>query len=109
MTSLPTRSPVFQSKKARGMNVAGRKSRGVDFWGSRTERIPCVKTGKTIVMAKQRNMPSASHLSFLKRVSRGMTLCSGCGCSCSSSSSAWSSRFSMVLLAALSSLWRRAR
>ena len=48
----PQRSPMFHMRKARGMNVAGRNN--ADEPGC-TERISCVKTGKTIVTAKVMN------------------------------------------------------
>ena len=49
----PTKSPVFQKRKARGMKQAGWRRRGAAEVG-RTLVICWVKTGKTIVTAKVR-------------------------------------------------------
>ena len=56
VTSRPAKSPVFQRRKASGMKHADCSIRGsgVSSSSGRTLVICCVKTGKTIVMAKVR-------------------------------------------------------
>ena len=56
--SRPSRSPVFQSRKARGMKQAGRSIRGAVSMGL-TLVICWVNTGKNIVMLKVRKTAEA--------------------------------------------------
>ena len=56
--SRPSKSPVFQRRKARGMKHAGWRIRGASSMG-RTLKICCVKTGKNIVMLKVRKTAEA--------------------------------------------------
>ena len=80
--SRPSRSPVFQKRKASGMKHAGWRIRGVAVLllssaagvaGKRTLTICCVKTGKNMVMAKVRKTALARYRSFLKRIHRPTT------------------------------------
>ena len=56
--SRPSKSPVFQRRKARGMKQAGWSIRGAVSMG-RTLVICWVKTGKNIVMLKVRKTAEA--------------------------------------------------
>ena len=56
--SRPSKSPVFQRRKARGMKHAGWRIRGADSIG-RTLVICCVKTGKNIVTLNVRKTAEA--------------------------------------------------
>ena len=64
VASRPTRSPMFQQRKASGMKIAGVMVL--------TEVMFAVKTGKTIVTAKQMNTAVARKGIRIKSVLRGM-------------------------------------
>ena len=64
VASRPTRSPMFQQRKASGMKIAGVMVL--------TEVMFAVKTGKTIVTAKQMNTAVARNGIRIKSVLRGM-------------------------------------
>src|SRR5271155_1585832 len=61
--SRPRRSPIFQTRKPSGMKTAESMFD--------TEVIDVVKTGKTMVTAKQMNTAEARKGSFLNRVVKG--------------------------------------
>lgn len=91
--SRPTKSPVFQTRKASGMKTGGWSSRGIGVEGY-TLSIFCVKMGKYIVMMKQIDTASASQRSLRKRVH--IDTCFRCGVDRSSDSSSASSSSSLT-------------